>query len=266
MRILISNDDGILAPGLRAMAIALATEHEVTVVAPDRERSATGHALTLHKPLRVDEVEIGGKVRAAYAVSGTPSDCIKLATCTLLPELPDMIFSGINRGPNLGSDVLYSGTVSAAREGALLGISAVAMSLANFSDQGYEQAAEFAVMLARLLKTYALPPKVLLNVNYPDVKDGSYEGIRVTRLGERRYSDVFEPRIDPRGKTYYWLAGDVLEIDDDPDTDTHAIRNRCVSITPIHYDMTHRATISEIEKWDIPSLFADRPIARKEAM
>lgn len=252
MRILVSNDDGILAPGIQAMARALATEHEVTVVAPDRERSATGHALTLHKPLRVDAVDLGGKIRAAYSVNGTPSDCIKLAYGTLLSAPPELVFSGINRGPNLGTDVIYSGTVSAALEGTLLGVNSVAMSLATFSDVGYEQAADFALVLARLLADHPLPPKVLLNVNYPAVAPAYAQNVRVTRLGDRRYCDSFEARTDPRGKTYYWLAGEVVEADEDPDTDGCAIRDHCVSITPIHYDMTYRPMIPELEGWKIP--------------
>lgn len=254
MRILVSNDDGILSPGIQALALALATEHEVTVVAPDRERSATGHALTLHKPLRVEKVSLGGNIHAAYAVNGTPSDCVKLAYGTLLKEPPDVVFSGINRGPNLGTDVIYSGTVSAALEGTILGINAVAMSLATFSDVGYEQAAEFAVSLARTLTHKRLPPKVLLNVNYPAIAGAQAREVRVTRLGERRYSDIFEPRTDPRGKTYYWLAGEVVEVEEDPDTDVMAIRDNCISLTPIHYDMTYRPMMAEVESWQVPAV------------
>lgn len=253
MRILVSNDDGILAPGIQALALALATEHEVTVVAPDRERSATGHALTLHKPLRVDKVSLGGEIQAAYAVNGTPSDCVKLATATLLKEPPDLVFSGINRGPNLGNDVIYSGTVSAALEGTMLGVKSVAMSLASFSDVGYEQAAQFARVLARELADRPLPPKVLLNVNYPAIASEAASEVRITRLGERRYSDIFEPRTDPRGKTYYWLAGEVVEVEEAPDTDVTAIRENCISVTPIYYDMTYRSMIPEIAAWRIPA-------------
>lgn len=252
MRILVTNDDGILAPGIQAMALALATAHEVTVVAPDRERSATGHALTLHKPLRVEDVNLGGQIRAAYAVNGTPSDCVKLAYGTLLPEPPDLVFSGINRGPNLGTDVIYSGTVSGALEGTLLGINSVAFSLATYSDAGYEAAADFALVMARMLAENPLPPKVLLNVNYPPVAPAHAKEVRITRLGDRRYCDVFEARVDPRGKTYYWLAGEVVEVDEDPDTDARAIRDHSISVTPIHYDMTYGTMIPEIKGWGIP--------------
>lgn len=253
MRILVSNDDGIVAPGIQALALALATEHEVTVVAPDRERSATGHALTLHKPLRVDKVALGGNIKVSYAVNGTPSDCVKLAQGTLMPEGIDAVFSGINRGPNLGTDVIYSGTVSAALEGTILGIPSVAISLASFSDLGYDKAAEFALELARQLSKpdHRLPHKCLLNVNYPAIEADEVAGVRITRLGERRYNDLFEVRTDPRGKTYYWLAGEVIEAEEAADTDVTAIRDNCISVTPIHYDMTFHPMRQDLEGWGI---------------
>lgn len=260
MRILVSNDDGISAPGIQALARALATEHEVTVVAPDRERSATGHALTLHKPLRVETVDLGGQIKVAYSVNGTPSDCVKIAQGALMPEGIDAVFSGINRGPNLGTDVIYSGTVSAALEGTILGIPSVAISLASFSDLGYEKAAEFALELAQQLSVpeHRLPAKVLLNVNYPAIEQDDVAGVRITRLGERRYTDSFEKRMDPRGKTYYWLAGEVIEAVEAPDTDVTAIRDNCISVTPIHYDMTFHPMRPDLEGWNI----APKPVRR----
>ncbi len=249
MRILVSNDDGILAPGIQALARTLATRHEVHVVAPDRERSATGHALTLHKPLRVEKVHIDDRIASAHAVNGTPSDCIKIAVGALLPDMPDLVLSGINRGPNLGTDVIYSGTVSAALEATILGIPAAALSLATFSDIGYEVAAEFALELATMLADHRLPPKVLLNVNVPRRDEGPVPDVRITRLGDRRYHDSFEPRIDPRGRTYYWLAGEVVENEESPDTDVVAIREGLISITPIHHDMTHRDSIELVRSW-----------------
>lgn len=251
MRILVSNDDGIHAPGIRALARALSREHQVTVVAPDRERSATGHALTLHHPLRVEEVDVDGV--AGYAVNGTPSDCVKLALCTLMPERPDLVFSGVNRGPNLGNDVLYSGTVSAALEGTMLGVPAVAVSLASFSDVGYDEAAAFALVMARMLATHRLPPKVLLNVNYPAISDEPIKGLRVTRLGERKYDDFFEARKDPRGQTYYWLSGEVVQVEEAPDTDVTAIKENYISVSPIHHDLTFHPMIATVQGWSIPT-------------
>lgn len=252
MRLLLSNDDGIHAPGLQILATTLSAEHEVHVVAPDRERSATGHALTLHKPLRIEEMRIEG-AKQALAVNGTPSDCIKLALGALMKDnRPDLVVSGINRGPNLGVDVIYSGTVSAALEGTiLLDRPCVAISLASFSDLGYEKAAAFAKHLVGFLERHTLDTKVLLNVNVPAIEWQDIAGVRVTRLGRRRYNDLFERRIDPRGKVYYWLAGEAEELEDDSDTDVQAIRDNCISVTPIHYDLTHYPSLPDIQGWGI---------------
>lgn len=257
MRILVSNDDGIGAPGIGNLARALATEHEVYVVAPDRERSAMGHALTLHRPLRAEPYDMGGGVAGAWATSGTPSDCVKLAIGALLDQQPDMIVSGINRGPNLGADVLYSGTVSAALEGCINGFPAVAFSLASFSDLGYERAAEFARSLVSQLAGRTLPPKFLLNVNLPALEGEGYKGVKVTKLGIRRYQDVFEKRTDPRGRTFYWLAGEAIETGEDADSDVVAVRSNYVSITPIQYDLTHYPMLDPLKNWNI-QLQSDR--------
>jgi 5'-nucleotidase len=249
MRILVSNDDGISAPGIRALAAALAEDHEVWVVAPDRERSATGHALTLHRPLRAETEAPWGRVTGAWAVSGTPSDCVKLALGALLPAPPDLVCSGINRGPNLGTDVLYSGTVSAALEAVINDVPAIAYSLATFSDVGYERAAAFARHLVGQLVGRSLPPKFLLNVNLPPLQGDGYAGVRVTRLGVRRYQDAFEHRTDPRGRTFYWLAGEAQEAGEAPDSDVTAVRDNHVSITPIQYDMTNVAGLDAMRAW-----------------
>ncbi len=252
MRLLVSNDDGIQAPGLRILASTLAIDHEVHVIAPDRERSATGHALTLHKPLRVEEDRIDGCARA-LSVNGTPSDCVKLAWGALMKDsLPDLVVSGINRGPNLGVDVIYSGTVSAAVEGTiLLERPCIAVSLASFSDLGYEKAAVFASHLVEIVARHSLDEKVLLNVNVPAIEWADIAGVRVTRLGRRRYNDVFERRVDPRGKVYYWLAGEAEDLDEGPDTDVQAIRDNCISVTPIHYDLTHFTSLPDLLDWEI---------------
>ena len=251
MRILVSNDDGIKAPGIAALALALAEDHDVYVLAPDRERSATGHALTLHRPLRVEPYDLGGHVKGAWAVSGTPSDCVKLALGAIMPAPPDLVCSGINRGPNLGTDVLYSGTVSAALEGVINGAPAIAFSLATFSDQGYERAAAFARNLVRQLAGRTLPAKFLLNVNCPPLQGDGYNGVKITKLGVRKYKDHFEHRTDPRGRTHYWLAGEASEEGEDHDSDVVAVRDNYVSVTPIQYDMTHYPMLDPIRQWGL---------------
>lgn len=212
MNILVSNDDGVFALGIRALANGLAKAgHQVTVVCPDRERSATGHGLTLHDPLRVDQAEgVFAPEVAAWACSGTPSDCVKLALDAILPEKPDFLVSGINHGANLGTDVLYSGTVSAAMEGVLEGVSAIAISLLG-GYPNFQPAANFAVQLVAGLEKQPLALPILLNVNIPPVEAANIQPPVITRQGVRRYFDQFEKRVDPRGKTYYWLAGEVME-------------------------------------------------------
>lgn len=215
MKILVSNDDGVFALGIRALANGLAKAgHEVTVVCPNRERSATGHGLTLHEPLRVEQAEgVFASEVTAWACSGTPSDCVKLALDAILPEKPDFLVSGINHGANLGTDVLYSGTVSAAMEGVLEGVNAIAISLLS-GYPNFQPAADFAVQLVTELKTRPLSLPVLLNVNIPPVEPIKIQPPLITRQGVRRYFDQFEKRVDPRGRTYYWLAGEVIEEED----------------------------------------------------
>jgi 5'-nucleotidase len=247
MRVLVSNDDGIHATGIRTLVEFLSRKHEVYVAAPDRERSATGHALTLHKPLRVDEIDMGPLVAKAFAVTGTPSDCIKIAlNGGLLEHRPDVIISGINHGPNLGADVLYSGTVSAAIEGSINGLPSIATSLLN----GYDKAADFspgaefiAGFLPRLMEAN-IPPRTILNINFPAVPLEDMVGIKVTELGTRMYTDTYEKRVDPRGGVYYWLAGEIVETGESEDSDVEAMRNNLISITPVHFDMTNYKIIA----------------------
>ena len=213
MNLLISNDDGVFALGIRTLANTLAAAgHQVTVVCPDRERSATGHGLTLHKPIRAEGIEsVFESSVKAWACSGTPSDCIKLALGALVNTPPDFVLSGINHGANLGTDILYSGTVSAAMEGMIEGIPAIAFSLTSFTDKDFQPAADFAKILLNQLINHPLKAPMLLNVNVPAVGEAQIKGAIITRQGVRRYFDLFERRVDPRGKTYYWLAGEVTE-------------------------------------------------------
>ncbi|WP_058999567.1 5'/3'-nucleotidase SurE [Leptolyngbya sp. NIES-2104] len=246
MRLLVSNDDGVYALGIRTLANTLAEAgHEVTVVCPDRERSATGHGLTLHDPIRVVQMDhVFRPGIKAWACSGTPSDCVKLALWALLKEKPDFVLSGINHGSNLGTDVLYSGTVSAAMEGVIEGIPSIAFSLTSFESKEFQPAADYACTLIGQLEKDPLPELMLLNVNVPAIERSEIRGAIVTRQGVRRYTDVFEKRVDPRGKIYYWLSGELLEDVEDPDvpndvpTDVEANRDRYITVTPLHYNLT----------------------------
>ena len=251
MRILVSNDDGVYARGIRVLAERLSRdpESEVFVVAPDRERSATGHALTLHKPLRVQEIEYEGKVRGAWWTTGTPSDCVKFAVQGLLSEPPDLIVSGINSGPNLGSEILYSGTVSAAMEGAILSIPGIAVSLVGRHVKHYDVAAEFISHLVKIVPWQSLPKRLLLNVNVPNVTAGEIKGAVITELGLREYKDRYEKRLDPRGKVYYWLAGEAVEEGESECSDVWAVNNRMISVTPVSFNMTDFQTISTMKEW-----------------
>jgi len=272
MKLLVSNDDGIFALGIRTLANSLAEAgHQVTVVCPDRERSATGHGLTLHKPIRAEQVEsVFHPSVSAWACSGTPSDCVKLALGALLSEPPDMVLSGINHGANLGTDVLYSGTVSAAMEGVMEGIPSIAFSLSSFSAQVFQPAANFAKTLIAQLSVAPPSEVILLNVNVPAVPEAEIAGVMMTRQGLRRYFDQFEKRVDPRGKTYYWLAGEVLEEVNTTDldspevlklkgtnydlawfqqipTDVQAIAQNYITVTPLQYNLTCAVSIAHLQ-------------------
>ncbi|WZL74935.1 5'/3'-nucleotidase SurE [Clostridiaceae bacterium 35-E11] len=251
MNILITNDDGIYAEGIYKLACSLENIGDVFVVAPNRQRSATGHAITMHEPIRAEKIKFFDKNFNAWSISGTPADCVKLGTQALMKVKPDVVFSGINNGPNLGTDVLYSGTVSAAMEGVILGYPAVAVSLAAFKDLNYDYASEFCCMLAQKIAQNPLPPDTLLNVNIPNCKKQDIKGVKATILGVRKYKNSFVERIDPRGQAYYWLGGEILDEKKDEETDIYSIQNKYVSITPIHFDLTKFDIIQEIEKWSM---------------
>lgn len=259
MKLLISNDDGIFSLGVRTLANTLAEAgHDVTVVCPDRERSATGHGLTLHDPIRAERVEsIFHSAIKAWSCSGTPSDCVKLALGALIDEPLDLVLSGINHGSNLGTDILYSGTVSAAMEGVIEGIPSIAFSLASHTSHEFQAAAMFAQRLITQIAKHPLPEVMLLNVNVPPVKPEEIAGVVITRQGIRRYFDTFEKRIDPRGKTYYWLAGEVLEDVEQPahlhlppdiPTDVQAIRDKYITVTPLQYNLTDTAGVYSLQE------------------
>jgi 5'-nucleotidase len=261
MKLLISNDDGISALGIRTLANTLAEAgHDVIVVCPDRERSATGHGLTLYQPIRAEIVEsIFHPSIKAWACDGTPSDCVKLALWALLETPPDLVISGINQGANLGTEILYSGTVSAAMEGVIEGIPSIAFSLASHTNKEFQASANFAKILVEQIAAKPLPELMLLNVNIPPVKWEEIAGAVVTRQGVRRYIDVFDKRIDPRGKTYYWLTGEVQEDIEPPiglnlpqniPVDVHAIRDNYISITPLQYNLTYGLGLDKLSEWE----------------
>lgn len=233
MIILLSNDDGVQSEGLTALEDALRDCADVYTVAPDRAQSSMSHALTLHRPLRVNEL---GPRR--LSVDGTPVDCVKLALTGLLPVRPDLVISGINKGPNLGDDIIYSGTVSAAIEGALLGLPAIAVSLVTFKDFNFRGAAEFIARLVTQARRDGIPPKTLLNVNVPPLPKDRLKGWRFTRMGKRHYSENIIERVDPRGGKYYWIGGDDLGFAKEDGTDCMAVHDGFISVTPLQVDLT----------------------------
>lgn len=246
MRILLTNDDSIYAEGIAILWSTLNKIADVTAIAPDRERSATGHGITVDRPLRAERISLFNG--SAWAVNGTPADCVKLGVNCLLKDKPDIVVAGINRGPNLGVDVLYSGTVSGALEGIILGIPAIAVSVANYECPDYRYAAYFTKMLVpKVLKT-EICTDTLLNINVPSLPVHDIRGIKITKLGARKYLNSFEVRTDPRGRVYYWLGGDVVDSDEDPDTDVAAIKQKMVSITPIHVDLTNYRALELLQE------------------
>lgn len=247
MAILVSNDDGISSAGLQALVEALEGLDEVWVVAPDRNQSAVSHALTLHRPLRIEPV---GERR--FAVDGTPTDCINLALNAILPERPRLVVSGINHGANLGDDVTYSGTVSAAMEATLLGVPGIAVSLVGTDEFDFTAAASFSRALAVVVLEHGLPPDTLLNVNVPPGRANEIKGHVLTRQGKRRYSDVIVEKIDPRGKKYYWIGGGEMKVEAGEGTDFAAIHAGYISVTPLHLDLTNYASLQSLATLKIP--------------
>ncbi len=249
MNILLTNDDGIFSEGIRALYESLSKLGKVTIVAPDTERSAVGHAITLSDPLRVKKINRGGKF-FGYATTGTPADCVKLAIRAILKKRPDIVVSGINLGPNVGYSVLYSGTVSGATEGAILVIPSFAISLATFTNPDYSFAAEFAKKLAKqILKYKNLPKGTLLNVNIPAVAKKHIKGVRIVKQSGRAIEERFDKREDPRKRIYYWLTGEIIKSDAKEDADIETIRKNYISITPIHCDMTNYDFIEMLKQW-----------------
>ena len=245
MRILLSNDDGVMAPGIQTLAVALREFAQVQVVAPNRNRSASSNSLTLESPLRIETLTNGD----ISVIDGTPTDCVYLGVNELMLPAPEIVVSGINAGPNLGDDVIYSGTVAAATEGYLLGVPALAVSLVGKEGRHFETAGKVARLLSEKLITRPVGQPVLLNVNVPDLPFEQLAGMRVTRLGKRHKAEPVIRATNPRGETVYWVGPAGAAQDAGPGTDFHAIAEGYVSITPLRLDLTHTDQLDAIRGW-----------------
>jgi len=250
LNILITNDDGIHAPGIFAIKLALEKIADVLVVAPDTERSAVGHAITLSDPLRVNKIYKGDSF-FGYSVNGTPADCVKLGLRCLSKKTIDIVVSGINLGPNTATNIMYSGTVSAAAEAVIMGVPGLAVSLNSFDTPEFEYSCLLAQQLVNKIFENGLPEGTLLNVNVPPLKQEEIEDIVITRQGKGRYEEFFDKRVDPNNRTYYWLTGKRMNLDHDDDVDDVVIRHNKVSITPIRYDLTDKDMLKKLYDWDI---------------
>ena len=246
MKILLTNDDGIHAPALIALREALAPLGRVITVAPDRDQSATSHSLTLHRPFRIHRHDAD-----TFSVDGTPTDCVVCAFYGLLDELPDMVISGINHGPNMGEDVFYSGTVAAAIEGTLQGVPSIAASLVTRERTDFREPAAFLAKLARQVAERGLEPRRLLNVNLPYRPWGEIAGVMITRLGSRKYRDTLIRKVDPRGRDYYWIGGEDPVWDPRPGTDFHAVHDGWISVTPLRLDLTDIEGLDGMGRWSL---------------
>ena len=244
-RILVTNDDGIHSAGLTSLAKALSRVGDVWVVAPDRERTAVAHAVTLHKPLRIHQVE-----KQVYAVNGTPVDCVNLALLNILPKRPHLLVSGINKGVNLGDDVLYSGTVSAAVEGTILGVPSMAVSQEGRDQFHFATGAHYAVRVARLILRQGLPEETLVNLNIPNRTVETVTGVRVTCLSRRRFENPIIEKVDPHGRSYFWIAGTRVSWSRNKDADHEAIAEGAVSLTPLHLDSTNYGALDQLRTWE----------------
>jgi 5'-nucleotidase len=252
LNILISNDDGVYSNGIYELAKRMSRLGKVSVVAPDREQSAIGHAITMHQPLRCSKVKLHELDIDAWSVNGTPADCIKLGVETLLGTRPDLIISGINNGENLGTDVIYSGTVSAAIEGSIFNIPSIAISYEKRGETDFTLAAEAAVNMIEEVLKFATGTNILLNINIPEIENiNELKGVKIGKLGVKKYRNNFEERKDPRGNSYYWLAGELIENEIGEDTDIYAVRNGYISMTPLKVDLTDYDDMARLKEWKL---------------
>ncbi|MCX5684609.1 MAG: 5'/3'-nucleotidase SurE [Planctomycetota bacterium] len=250
MRILVTNDDGILAPGILALRRAVADMGEVTVVAPVTPQSAVGHSITLNDPIRVHRVPLGDGVTGC-GVQGRPADCVKLAILELMPERPDLVVSGVNLGANTGINVLYSGTVAAAVEGAFFGVPAVAVSIEDSDAADFDGAARITRRIIDQFLAHGPRDSVLLNVNVPDLAKGPPKGVKICPQSMKGWREGWEKRSDPRGRTYYWMIGNLEPEAVGVDSDVAALADRYVTVTPLRFDLTDQARMSEVRGWDL---------------
>ena len=248
--ILLTNDDGIGAPGLLELSREIKKIGRVAIIAPDTERSAVGHAITTKDPIRVEAYYRNGRFFGS-AVSGTPADCVKLAIKDLLDQKPDLVVSGINQGDNSSLNVIYSGTVSAATEGTIFGIPSIAVSLASWNETDFGLAAVFARKLAQKVLRLGLPQGTFLNVNIPTGKKKDIKSVCITIQGTTKFEERFDKRTDPSGRDYYWMAGRKSKIKPNPRTDDAAVQRKEISITPLQYDLTNYSMIETLKKWNI---------------
>jgi 5'-nucleotidase len=257
LNVLLTNDDGIYAPGLMALRRELIKTCQVTVVAPASEQSAVGHSITLLNPLLVQEVCESGTF-IGYAVEGKPADCVKLALVQLLKSPPDVVVSGINAGSNAGINVLYSGTVAAAVEGAFFGRTSIAVSLSMSDPKLFDRAAVLACQVIRWIMSHNPKPGELFNVNIPDLSKGDPKGVRVVEQGLAFYKECYEARVDPRGRMYYWLLPDQLGPEGAIDSDLEALADQYISVTPLQFDLTDRRRLQSMQEWQWATLETKR--------
>jgi 5'-nucleotidase len=250
MNVLLTNDDGIYARGLWALYNSFAINHRAVVVAPDRERSAIGHAITLNQPLRTTEISVNAEY-SGYAVNGTPADCIKLAISEILPARPDMVVAGMNPGANVGANLNYSGTVAAAKEAALCGTIGIAVSIEGSQIKYYDDAARFVAQLGETVLEKGLPMGTFLNVNMPNLPLEAIAGVQISRQGVEILSEYVEKRVDPRNRTYYWQGRDMQSFEEDSRIDGTALNQNFISITPVKCDMTDYRAMEDLAEWNL---------------
>ena len=245
--ILIVNDDGIQSQGIQALAQAMANLGSITIVAPEQEQSAKSHSITLNDPIRLKSVNLKAGFKG-WSVKGTPVDCAKIALKSLFKKKPDLLISGINLGSNLGKNLIYSGTIGAAYEGTILGIQSAAISLDSFQAKDFKAAKQVSISIATYLLKNKLPKGTMLNVNIPYISKNKIKGFRITKQGKSGFIDTFERRVDPRGRSYFWIKGKIRNADPSIEYDGEAILNGYVSITPIHFELTNKLFINKLEK------------------